>query len=602
MALVRVYCGLAAAEVASWLTAAVVDDAGRLLEVRDISDDPVGYAQLAALLAERSHGGAPVAVAADRATHLVSQLLSAANRWLCIADDESSVDDFAERFADDSSPEEMESPAAERRAVGLARALQAGAVSIGAHRPNHDLDVLKPILAAHNAVIGGRHNAAVALREVLRELHPAALRAFPDPAEQIPLAVLGRLPEPSLLGNSSQARNRDAAVISEIAESEATDPSIVAAAVTALRVAVAESSPRRGAQNKQWAPVVAESVRQCVTAVRAFDRSAAVLVGTLVDRLGATGTPTPVVRSMSRAVAPSTEDSGASRVPAPRRRGAGVTPVSASPMSASPATGAPVSASPATGVPMSGGPVPGGSVPAVPFPAPPAPATYPAAPAASYPAAPAAASFPPASFPPASFPAAPGVAGFPVDPAAAYPVNPTNGGFAAGVGYPRPPGTRPRRATRIRGRARTTPSPDTSVRPTPSPSRRPTAASSARRHPRPTLRPPRPATTNRAGATTPSPAVATAPRPRPRSRCSGTCSRRRSSPPRGGTRASPRCPRRLRRRPFPGRVRSPACRRPGRVRTGPWCPAMTTTWPYASPPRTRTRTRRWRLRTAASSR
>ncbi|GAA1827990.1 hypothetical protein GCM10009682_53950 [Luedemannella flava] len=76
----------------------------------------------------------------------------------------------------------------------------------------------------------------------------------------------------------------------------------------------------------------------------------------------------------------------------------------------------------------------------MPFPAPPAPASYPAAPAASYPAAPAAASFPPASFPPASFPAAPGVAGFPVDPAAAYPVNPTNGGFAAGVGYPPPAG------------------------------------------------------------------------------------------------------------------------------------------------------------------
>ena len=348
MALVRVYCGLAAAEVASWLTAAVVDDAGRLLEVRDISDDPVGYAQLAALLAERSHGGAPVAVAADRATHLVSQLLCAANRWLCVADDESAVEDFADRFADDSSPEEMESPAAERRAVGLARALQAGAVSIGAHRANHDLDVLKPILAAHTAVIGGRHNAAIALREVLRELYPAALRAFPDPAEQIPLAVLGRLPEPGLLSNSSQSRNRDAAVVGEITASEAADPSMVAEAVTALRVAVAESTPRRGGANRQWAPIVAESVRQCVTAVRAFDRSASTLVSTLVERLGATGTPVPVGRPGALSAVPTTEDSGASRVPAPRRRPAGAKPVSAAPVTAAPSTfgAAPMSAVP----------------------------------------------------------------------------------------------------------------------------------------------------------------------------------------------------------------------------------------------------------------
>ena len=56
MALVRVYCGVATAEMAPWLTVAVVDDAGRLLDMRHISDDPAGYAYLVALLADRSGG------------------------------------------------------------------------------------------------------------------------------------------------------------------------------------------------------------------------------------------------------------------------------------------------------------------------------------------------------------------------------------------------------------------------------------------------------------------------------------------------------------------------------------------------------------------
>ena len=58
------------------------------------------------------------------------------------------------------------------------------------------------MLAAHAALASGRHSAAVALREVLRELYPAALRAYPDPAEPVSLAVLDALPEPGMLGGS----------------------------------------------------------------------------------------------------------------------------------------------------------------------------------------------------------------------------------------------------------------------------------------------------------------------------------------------------------------------------------------------------------------
>ncbi|MEV5446955.1 hypothetical protein AB0N23_31080, partial [Streptomyces sp. NPDC052644] len=201
MALVRVYCGLASADPAdrpasagSTLTSAVVDDAGRLLHVYEISDDAAGYARLVTLFVERSGGPSGVAIAADSDDHAVTSLLSAAGRPLAIADDDS-VDDFAERFADDDSLEEMQSAPAERRAVGLARALQAGALSAVTLPTPRDLAGFKQVLAAHAALSSGRHSAAVALREVLRELYPAALRAYPDPAEPVALAVLDALPE-----------------------------------------------------------------------------------------------------------------------------------------------------------------------------------------------------------------------------------------------------------------------------------------------------------------------------------------------------------------------------------------------------------------------
>ncbi|WP_433792195.1 hypothetical protein [Actinoplanes sp. CA-252034] len=109
VALVRVYCGLASADdsvrsaSAAPLTIAVVDDAGRLLGVHEISDDPAGYALLGTLLVERTTGFSDAAVAADSDDHVVTSLLTAAGRPLVVVDDDD-ADDFAERFSDDDSP------------------------------------------------------------------------------------------------------------------------------------------------------------------------------------------------------------------------------------------------------------------------------------------------------------------------------------------------------------------------------------------------------------------------------------------------------------------------------------------------------------------
>lgn len=312
MAMVRMYCGLAAAEVESRLTAAVVDDSGRLMDVQEFGDDPAGYAHLGTVLAERSDGS-PVAVACDHANYLVTQLLMAAGRPLGIADYRATAA-FAEHFADDSSPTERAAPPAWRRAVGLARAVQAGAISATARNSSPDLNALKPVLAAHAAVTAGRQAAAAALREVLRELYPAALRAYPDPAEGVALAVLDALPEPSLVADPVTDLTFDADLLRELTGTGLIDPASAGHAITALRVAIADT-PQRSAQ-RALAPMVAATVRHAVAAVRACDAATAALVGTLTERLSAPAHVAPV--SPFTPPAPRSAPTPAAEVPASR--------------------------------------------------------------------------------------------------------------------------------------------------------------------------------------------------------------------------------------------------------------------------------------------
>ncbi|MFD2766894.1 transposase [Micromonospora eburnea] len=392
MALVRVYCGLASADPAdrpdsagSALTSAVVDDAGRLLHVCEIGDEPAGYAQLVALLVERSGGPSGAAIAADSDDHTVTSLLSAAGRPLAIADDDS-VDDFAERFADDDSLEEMQAPPAVRRAVGLARALQAGALSAVTLPAPRDLAGFKQVLAAHAALASGRHSAAVALREVLRELYPAALRAYPDPAEPVSLAVLDALPEPSML-SGTVARGREVsvaadAVAAHLAAEGVADAETINDAVTALRVAIAET-PRRATVNRALTAAVAETVRQAVSSVRACDAGCTALVSALSARVG---TPTTVP---GRRAAARRGESGGER-PEPTNAGAGLRTVR-------PAEPEPVGRR-SLPEPVSGPAAPASPRPLGPPPVAPSPVTPP--PVAPAPITPAAAAGMPGSAPP----------------------------------------------------------------------------------------------------------------------------------------------------------------------------------------------------------
>lgn len=332
MALVRVYCGIASADPAagsgsagSTLVAAVVDDTGRLLDVCEIGDDADGYAKLGSLLAERAGGRSGATVAADSDDHTLVSLLGAAGHLIAIADDDS-VEDFAERFSNDEAPDEIASPPAGRRAVGMARALQAGALSAAALPVPRDLAAYKPVLAAHAAMLSARHTAAVALREVLRELYPAALRAFSDPADPVALAVLNALPEPGML---SARRGRGAAdpqaIITGLAADGVGDQATIADAVTALQIAISET-PRRNTAPSALVEATAETVRQAIAAVRAYDAGDRALMKSVAARLAASapavpqaaGTPTsPAVTPASAKHAANEQADTVSQKPAP---------------------------------------------------------------------------------------------------------------------------------------------------------------------------------------------------------------------------------------------------------------------------------------------
>lgn len=394
MTLVRVYCGLASADPGAGpvtaepaLVAAVVDDAGRLLDVCEIADAPAGYATLAAILVARSSGPSGTAVAADRADHAVTSLLTAAGSSLAIVDDEA-VADYAERFADDGSVAEVRSPAAVGRAVGLARALQAGAISALNLPTPRELVGYRPVLGAHAALAHGRYAAAAALREVLRELYPAALRAYSDPAEPVSLAVLDALPEPGMLGGAGRGPEVEpAVVVAQLARDRMATEKTVGAAVTALRVAVSDTH-RQSTTDPAIASAVAEAVRQAVAAVRACDAASEALVATLVTRVASSAPPAPgrvgrrAAAAAAAAPAASTDiqrvrpneqerSPGRRTVPEPaagrrtRSQPAAVNgiPVAPRPLTPSPVAPPPVAPPPVAPSPRLPGPVPAPSAP-----------------------------------------------------------------------------------------------------------------------------------------------------------------------------------------------------------------------------------------------
>lgn len=265
----RVYCGLASA--GDQLTVAVVDDCGQVAALQQIGDHPDGYAELLALLAQRADPAAPgcVPVASDAPTRTVAQLLVATGRPACFTDEETVV-----RLSAAEPPNAAEDA---RRAVAMARALYSGQLFAASVPPQPHLAALRPALAAHAALTAGRGATVTALREVLREMYPAALRAFPDPGAATPLALLDAMPDPS-----QPARGDADEVVARLTDAGFAD---AGEALAELRQALAEDGDR---------PLfggVGATVHPTVAAVRSCDAAAAALLGEIGERLDQTIAP-----------------------------------------------------------------------------------------------------------------------------------------------------------------------------------------------------------------------------------------------------------------------------------------------------------------------
>lgn len=264
----RVYCGLASA--GDRLTAAVVDDGGRVAALQQVPDTAAGYAEALTLLAERADTADPrcVPIACDAPDRVVPRLMVAAGRTACYVDS-STVESLAAAEPPDAADDA-------RRAVAMARGLYAGALHAASQSPAPEFAPLRPALSAHGALTAARSSAVAALRQVLRELYPAALRAFPDPGSDTPLALLDALPDPAQVG-----RDRDESVVARLATAGYAD---AAEALDALRQAVTDTPVPQP-------PVAAvgATVRQAVAAVLACDTAAGALIREVAERLPTEG-------------------------------------------------------------------------------------------------------------------------------------------------------------------------------------------------------------------------------------------------------------------------------------------------------------------------
>ena len=262
----RVYCGLASA--GEQLTAAVVDDGGRVAALQQVPDTAEGYAEALALLAERADSAESgcVPVACDATDRTVPRLLAAAGRTLC-AVDASTVQTLAAAEPPDAADDA-------RRAVAMARGLYAGALAAAATPAPAQYAALRPALSAHAALTASRVATVGALRQVLRELYPAALRAFPDPGSATPLALLDALPDPAQVPHE-----KDESIVARLATAGYPD---AADAVAALRQAVTDTPVPQ-----EPVAAVGATVRQAVAAVLACDTAAGALIREVDERLSA---------------------------------------------------------------------------------------------------------------------------------------------------------------------------------------------------------------------------------------------------------------------------------------------------------------------------
>jgi transposase len=198
----EIFCGIDWAE--RHHDVAVVDQTGRLLGRRRISDDLAGFSDLTALLVEHAGEQAtavPVAIETDRGL-LVAALRAVGHPVYAI--NPKAVDRYRDRHAVSGAKSD---PA---DALVLAHLLR---TDRHAHRPvpadTEQAQVVRVLARAHQDAIWARQQDANRLRSLLREFFPAALTAFPDLTTRTALTVLAAAPTPATAAALTRANLTD---------------------------------------------------------------------------------------------------------------------------------------------------------------------------------------------------------------------------------------------------------------------------------------------------------------------------------------------------------------------------------------------------------
>jgi transposase len=195
----KIFCGVDWAE--RHHDVAIVDDSGRLLAKRRITDDLVGFTALSALLADHvdAAGFVPVdiAIETDRGL-LVAALRAAGHRVYAINPRAVS------RYRDRHGVSGAKSDPAD--ALLLAQIMR---TDRDAHRPLPEdtelVSAVRVLARAHQDAVHARQQTANRLRSLLREFFPAALQAFPDLASRTALTVLAAAPTPRAAATLTRA-------------------------------------------------------------------------------------------------------------------------------------------------------------------------------------------------------------------------------------------------------------------------------------------------------------------------------------------------------------------------------------------------------------
>jgi transposase len=194
----EVFCGIDWAE--SHHDVAAVDEAGRLLFKRRVTDDMAGFTLLSQLLAEHTGGAATrvdIAIETDRGL-LVAALRAAGHRVYAV--NPLSVSRYRDRHSTSGAKSDPGD------ALVLAHLLR---TDREAHRPIADdtplAEAIQVLARAHQDAIWHRQDVANRLRSTLREFFPAALTAFPDLSTRTAVTVLGAAPTPAAAARLTRA-------------------------------------------------------------------------------------------------------------------------------------------------------------------------------------------------------------------------------------------------------------------------------------------------------------------------------------------------------------------------------------------------------------